>query len=215
MFTGLVEGTGRLTGRRRTGAAGKLRVDTALPLEDVRPGESIAVAGACLTVEQVFPARRVLEFHTLAETLDRTNLGARPIGALLNLERALRLGDRLGGHLVSGHVDAAAPVLDVGQKGDDIVLRIRLPAELAELLIPKGSIAVEGVSLTVARLIDEAFECRIIPHTWEATSLHELRPGDPANLEADMVGKYILRRQALSRRSGGVTAERLSRAGFE
>ncbi len=214
MFTGLVEGTGRLAGRRRMGAAGKLHVETALPLGDVRPGESIAVSGACLTVENVMPDRHTLEFHTLAETLDRTNLGARPLGALLNLERALKVGDRLGGHLVTGHVDTTAPVLDVGRKGDDIVLRIELPAELAELLIPKGSIAVDGVSLTVARLTSGAFECRIIPHTWEATNLHEFRPGDPVNLEADVVGKYILRRHAVSGSSEGVTAERLRRAGF-
>jgi len=214
MFTGLIEDVGRLAGRARTGAAGKLIVETALPLDEVRLGDSIAVSGACLTVSRILPARRALEFHTLAETLDRTNLGTRPVGSLVNLERALRVGDRLGGHLVQGHVDVAAPVLGIGRSGDDLSLRIQLPETLAKLVIPKGSIAVEGISLTVARLDSGTFECRIIPHTWKATNLAAFRAGDLVNLEADMVGKYILRQSDEPATRDEVTPETLRNAGF-
>jgi riboflavin synthase len=156
-----------------------------------------------------------------AETSARTTLADAMPGREVNLERALRLGDRLGGHMVQGHVDAAAPVLFIGREGDDMVLRVALPPVVRDLVIPKGSIAVEGVSLTIAHLDDEAFECRIIPHTWTATNLHTLAPGDTVNLEADMLGKYVARllgkdRQvSLSPGEGPVDEDFLARAGFE
>jgi len=215
MFTGLIEDVGRLAGRARTGDAGQLVVETTLPLDEIRLGDSIAVSGVCLTVNGVEPTRRTLEFHTLAETLDRTNLGARPVGSSVNLERALRVGDRLGGHLVQGHVDATAMILGVGRNGADMALRVQLPQTLEKLVIPKGSIAIEGISLTIARLDLDAFECRIIPHTWNATNLGGLRAGDFVNLEADMVGKYILRQApGETPARGEVTPEILRNAGF-
>ena len=221
MFTGLIQDVGFLRERTRVGDAAKLWVETQLPVQDVEIGESIAVSGACLTVEAAAAERALLRFHALAETLDRTSLGLRPIGGAVNLERALRLGDRLGGHMVQGHVDAAAPVLFIGREGDDMVLRVALPPVVRDLVIPKGSIAVEGVSLTIAHLDDEAFECRIIPHTRTATNLHTLAPGDTVNLEADMLGKYVARllgkgRQvSLSPGEGPVDEDFLARAGFE
>lgn len=196
MFTGLIEDVGELTGRTPQGNAAKLAVRTSLPAREIKLGDSIAVNGACLTVESV--AEGMVRFHTLNETLNRTNLGAVPVGGKVNLERALRFGDRLGGHLVSGHIDTTAPVLRVGHAGEDIVLTIALPESLRALVIPKGSIAVNGVSLTIADLDDASFSLRIIPHTWQATNLPQLAAGSPVNLEADLVGKYILRSHALS-----------------
>ena len=156
-----------------------------------------------------------MAFHCLNETLARTNLAAAPVGSLVNLERALRLGDRLGGHLVAGHVDATAPLLRVEQRDDDIEVTVASPPELQDLLVPKGSIAVNGISLTIAALYAESFSVRIIPHTWEHTSLRSARPGDLINLEGDLVGKFVLRREDRRRAGEGtVTLEKLGEAGF-
>ena len=214
MFTGLIEDVGELVARRSLGRSGKLEVRTGLPLDEVCPGDSVAVNGACLTVESVDTGSRTLAFHTLAETLDRTSLGARPVGSEVNLERALRLGDRLGGHLVQGHVDATGAVLAIDRRADDLVVRIGLPESIRHLVIPKGSIAVDGISLTIADLGREWFEVRIIPHTWSATDLRSARPGDAVNLEADMLGKYVLRQREFAS-GGSVTEESLRQAGFE
>lgn len=216
MFTGLIEDVGQLLARNRSGNTASLTVRTALPAASIAKGDSIAVNGACLTVESVSPADGTLVFHALAETLERTNLGALPNGAPLNLERALRLGDRLGGHLVSGHVDAVAPILEIGRTADDIVLELPVLPALAALVIPKGSIAVNGISLTIAALKERSLTIHVIPHTWIHTGLQHARPGDPVNLEADLIGKYILRaRAAATRETGsGISWEGLAEAGF-
>ena len=214
MFTGLIEDVGELAARRSLGRSGKLVVRTGLPLAEVRPGDSVAVNGACLTVEAADASSGTLGFHTLTETLDRTNLGACPVGGEVNLERALRLGDRLGGHLVQGHVDATGAILAVDRREDDLVVRLDLPESIRHLVIPKGSIAIDGISLTIAELGREWFEVHIIPHTWSGTSLRSARAGDAVNLEADMLGKYVLRQRALET-DGAVTEESLRQAGFE
>jgi riboflavin synthase len=213
MFTGLIEDVGTLARRSPQGGAARLEVQTRLPLAEVRVGDSIAVNGACLTVERATAGTGRLVFHTLAETLARTNLGGLAAGARVNLERALRLGDRLGGHLVSGHVDATAEVVSVGRAGDDWAVTVALPADLRALVVMKGSIAVDGISLTIARLAAETFTVHIIPHTWAGTNLAEARPGTRVNLEADLIGKYILRRQEVEQ-GGGLSAARLRDAGF-
>jgi riboflavin synthase len=215
MFTGLIEDIGTLLERRLVGRAAKLRLRTGLPVGEIRVGDSICVNGACLTVEAADTAGRTLAFHCLNETLSRTNLATAPAGSLVNLERALRLGDRLGGHLVAGHVDATAPVLRLERHDDDLELTLASPADLQELLVPKGSIAVNGVSLTIAALQAESFSVRIIPHTWDRTNLPQARPGDLLNLEGDLVGKFVLRheeRRGLA--AGTVTLEKLGQAGF-
>ena len=214
MFTGLIEDVGRFVAcRRRTGDAA-LEVATALPLAEVRVGDSVAVNGVCLTVEQVMPESGRLWFHVLEETLGRSNLGALPPGAAVNLERALRLGDRLGGHLVSGHVDLTAAVLAVTRAGADRVLRIELPAALAPLLVPKGSVAVDGVSLTIAKLEDGFFEVCLIPHSWSVTALKTRRAGDRVNLEGDLMGKFVLRQRELAADGGHLRWDDLAGAGF-
>ncbi len=196
MFTGIVETTGILADRQRQGEAGQLFVKTDLAPE-LAAGASIAVNGACLTIERIDRGEGILEFHTMAQTLDRTNLGELPVGRKLNLERPLKVGDRLGGHLVSGHIDSTAKIVEFGRLKDDLIIAIELPEDLRMLIIDKGSIAVDGISLTVAALLDDHFRVNIIPYTWEITNLAEYREGESVNLEMDMVGKFVLRREAL------------------
>ena len=213
MFTGLVETMGLLASVTRTGTSAELLVRCDLPVEKLEKGESIAVNGVCLTLTGC--AKGGLSFHALAETLNRSNLGS-SLGRKVNLERALRLGDRLGGHLVSGPIDCRAEVLGIGRVEDDYELRVALPSDVAGQVVMKGSVAVNGVSLTVASLSRSDFAVRIIPHTWAETNLSELRAGDSVNLETDMLGKFVLRQLELhdGGNGGGVTMETLFKAGF-
>jgi riboflavin synthase len=214
MFTGLVEDVGFLVSRTEGAADGKLLVRTGLPLAEISVGDSIAVNGACLTVEDKQGSDK-LSFHTLAETLRRTNLGRMPTGAELNLERSLRLDARLGGHLVQGHVDAVGEIISLLRGEGDIVVRISLPASIRHLAIGKGSIAINGISLTIAELREDSFAVHVIPHSWQATNLRSAKEGDAVNLEGDMVGKYVLRSIELA---GGdrprLTMEDLHNAGW-
>ncbi len=217
MFTGLIEEVGVLKRRQIAGRDGKLVVACGLPAAELRIGESIAVNGACLTVEKIEPGSGTITFHTLHETLRRTNLGRLSLGARVNLERAMRLGDRLGGHLVLGHVDTVAPVRSVHRQKGDVVVRIALPAELRPLLIDKGSIAVDGISLTIVDLAEDLFTVHVIPHTWLHTALSTLVPGHHCNLEADMIGKYVLRAMrtgAATHGEGGLNMQTLLESGF-
>lgn len=198
MFTGLIETTGRLRARDIHGEAGTLLVETTLAAE-MAHGDSLAVNGCCLTVEAIDTAAGTLRFHVLSQTLRVTSLGDVPIDGEVNLERAMRVGDRLGGHMVAGHVDTTAEILAVRQVQDDWVVRIALPEPMRPFAIDKGSIAVDGISLTIADLYDDAFEVHIIPVTWELTNLHAAAAGNRVNLEMDMVGKYILRAESLKR----------------
>jgi len=212
MFTGLIEQTATCLALEKNGRHGTLKLANPFTA-DIAVGDSIAVNGACLTVE-AFSAGELV-FHALAETFARTNLGQLRPGSLVNLERALRLGDRLGGHLVSGHVDTVVKVLSCERRDDDIRLTCQRP-EAEHLLVPKGSVALNGISLTIADLTREAFAVCLIPHTWQATNLHLVRPGDLLNLETDMLGKYV--RQCLqatnANQASTVTMDTLRQAGF-
>ena len=189
MFTGIIEaiGTVRQLTRQPTGA--RVEIAAATIAQATRPGDSLAVEGACLTVTAL--AGETMLCDLSVETLARTTLGALRVGTRVNLERPLRLGDRVGGHLVSGHVDAVGQLVGRIPQGDGAVYRIRFPASLAPFLVPKGSVAVDGISLTVAALTPERFDVAVIPYTLRGTTLAEKRVGARLNLEADLVGKYV------------------------
>jgi riboflavin synthase len=190
MFTGLVQDVGTIT-RMSRGGMMDVWIRTALPVADLARGESIAIDGACLTVVET----RGDEFRVQAsaETLRRTTLGEVRPGAPVNLERALRLSDRLGGHLVLGHVDAVGSVVDRRPEGGALLVAFSLPAALAPYFIEKGSVAVDGVSLTVNELRADRFAVALIPETQERTTLGRKTPGQRVNLEADLIGKYVAR----------------------
>ena len=191
MFTGLVEETGTLERLERAPDGARLVIRGPLVAGDAQLGESIAVNGCCLTVAS--RAGDVLTFDLLAETLARTNLGALPPGAPVNLERALAATARLGGHFVQGHIDVASSVRAFEAVGADHRLEIALPAEFARYVMGKGSIAVDGISLTVAEVRAESFVVWIIPHTLAATNLRAQRAGGLVNLEFDLLAKYLER----------------------
>ena len=195
MFTGLVEETGELLALDRSAEGARLSLRAPLVSTDAQLGDSIAINGCCLTL--VEHAGEVLRFDLLAETLARTNLGDLTPGAPLNLERALAASARLGGHFVQGHIDCATEVLAFSPSGADHRLEIALPAEFAPLVAFKGSIAVDGISLTVAEVLSASFVVWIIPHTLAVTNLCARHTGDRVNLEFDLLAKYLARMLAV------------------
>jgi riboflavin synthase len=190
MFTGLVESMGVVRSFEKRGDAARLTLETTLSGELI-PGESLAVNGCCLTVTDRNDGE--VAFDLLGETLARTNLGSLMPSTRVNLERALRADGRFGGHFVQGHVDTTAEVIQVDAKGEDLNLVIRIPSGGARYFIEKGSVAVNGVSLTVASLEEDRFGLWIIPHTRRETNLGDLKCGAPVNLEYDMLAKYAAR----------------------
>ena len=209
MFTGLIEKLGTI--RRREGLTLEIAVNDIW--QDVVFGESIAVNGTCLTVERCEGS--VITFHTLSETLKRTNLGILPIGSKVNLERALRIGSPLDGHLVTGHVDATGKVRSwLERSGGDMVLTIELPENIKALVAEKGSIAIDGVSLTVVSVNDKEFTVELIPVTREHTALICRQVGMPVNLEADIMARYAARYITVQSSGSNVTMEKLFAAGF-
>jgi riboflavin synthase len=193
MFSGIVEETGRIAKvEERAGGAGRrLWIAARRVLEDARVGDSIAVSGCCLTAVAVEPGRFAVE--AVPETLSRTTLGAWREGDAVNLERALRLDQRIGGHLVQGHVDGVGEVRGVSQEGEGRRLGLSLPSGLARFVAEKGSLAVDGVSLTVAAADGAACEIALIPHTLRATVAGSYAPGTRVNLEVDLVARYLAR----------------------
>jgi len=210
MFTGLIADVGTIVALARGGMT-RLTVATALPAPELALGESIALDGVCLTVVARAPFR--FQVEASPETLRRTTLGGWQVGTKVNLERALRLSDRLGGHVVQGHVDGVSRVAARIPEGGALVVGFELPPELASLVVAKGSIAVDGVSLTVNRVEAGRFEVSLIPETLGRTTLTEKQVGAPVNLETDVIGKYVAR--LLSRTTPGTVDEALlRRAGF-
>lgn len=184
MFTGIVEEVGRLAERRPLGGGARLRIEAPVVTSDCRVGDSIAVNGCCLTVVDAGPGWWAAE--AVAETLSRTNLAGLEPGDPVNLERAARLADRMGGHLVQGHVDGVGTVTAAAPS-----LRVSVPAGLRRYLVEKGSVTVDGCSLTVVSADGDGFQAAIVPHTAEVTTLGMRRPGDRVNLEADVIAKYV------------------------
>lgn len=179
--------------------------------EPLTPGESVAVQGVCLTVTVSSPGEFTCD--VLKETLTKTNLAGKHVAAPLNLERAMRAGDRLGGHFVTGHIDETGKVANLTLSGADRVLEVAASPSFMGQLVSKGSVTVDGVSLTVVDLSAKTFSVHLIPHTWEHTSLRVLKRGGSVNLEADILGKYV--QKQMDRKMGnGVTLEKLMSAGF-
>jgi riboflavin synthase len=195
MFTGIIEAVGRVLSLEDTPSGARLRIDAPFARE-LAVGESVAVDGCCLTA--LPPAGGPLLADLSPETLRRTTLGGLTPGRPVNLERSVRLADRMGGHLVSGHVDGVESIRAVETSGDGRRVRISLAPDAGAFLVPQGSIAVDGISLTVAGLGPDWFEVAVIPHTLSVTSLGQKRSGDAVNVEHDLVGKYLLRAMALA-----------------
>jgi len=189
MFTGLVEDVGTIGSLRRQNGSAVLTVKTKLPVRAMARGASIAVNGACLTV--VEKRRNAFTVDVSPETLSRTNLESLKVGSRVNLERPMRLADRLGGHLVTGHVDGAGAVAAIEKQGEFTIVDFVLPAHLGALLVAKGSVAVDGISLTVNACRKNGFSVALIPFTLSHTNLRGRKVGDKVNIETDLIGKYV------------------------
>ena len=189
MFTGLVELTGKVLSLEPRGESARLIVEAPKIALELTLGESVAVNGCCLTVTDI--ADGTFAFDLLMQTLRVTSLGDLKTGSLVNLERAMRLGDRFGGHFVQGHVDDTLRILDFSPHGQDHRLEVEFPARHHGLVIPKGSICLDGISLTAAEVTASSVTCWIIPHTAQVTHLHTKKAGDRVNVEFDMLGKHV------------------------
>lgn len=216
MFTGLVECMAEIRSAQRRRGILELSLAVAMDLSDSKIGDSFCVQGACLTAVG-FPSGCLLA-EVSQETVQRTTLGSFAPGRRVNLERALRVSDRLGGHLVTGHVDGIGQMVERRERAQNIDLRFRADPRVSRYLVEKGSICVDGVSLTLGMCEKDAFTVHLIPHTLEKTTLQFLRPGDPVNLEADIIGKYVEKLLAFQEPSAegteGVSKELLVKHGF-
>ncbi len=214
MFTGLIEDVGKVLKITKSGDSAGLEVATALPTEEIKLGDSVSVKGACLTV--VGKSASMLSFDVSPETIERTAFNRLRPGHHVNLERALKLGDRLGGHIVSGHVDCVASIVSRREVSGNLIFEFRIAKEYTRYIIEKGSVAIDGISLTVNTVSDEGFTVNVIPHTARMTTLCYGKPGEEVNIETDILGKYV-ERLLSGRNSGkesGVTMELLAKNGF-
>lgn len=191
MFTGIIEELGSVESIEQVGDNARLVVSATIATTDTLDGDSIAVNGVCLTALNVIASSFAADVSK--ETLDRSTLGSLASGSPVNLERAVTPATRLGGHIVQGHVDGRGTFISAENNGDFWTVRIGFSPEFAKYLVYKGSVAVEGISLTVAALGDDHFDIAVIPKTWELTNLSSLKPGDAVNLEADVIAKYVER----------------------
>lgn len=191
MFTGLVEGVGTIVAVSDRASGRRLEIDAPALLDDVRLGDSIAVDGICLTVAQI--AARGFVVDLVPATLARTTAAEWTVGRRVNLERAVPLRGRLGGHLVQGHIDGVGQVVARTQDGDALWLDVEVPPEVARVTVPQGSIAIDGVSLTVQDLVGARVRVTLVPHTQNVTTLTDRHVGDRVNVEADLIGKYVAR----------------------
>jgi riboflavin synthase len=207
MFTGIVEEVGKI--HRVESRSGYQRTTIAAQqvLEGVKVGDSIAIEGACHTVVQFDNSTFVVE--SVAETLKRTTLGDCRVGSKVNLERSLKLGDRLDGHMVAGHVDGVGKVKTLTESADNVVFEFEVPRDLAPYIAEKGSVAVNGISLTVVSVTDRTFSVTVIPHTLSVTTLSEKHVGDRVNLEVDMIARYLERLVQFGRLEDGLTEDRV------
>jgi len=213
MFTGIIQHVGTVEALQTTPTGRRVGIDLGPLAEGCRIGDSVAVAGACLTLAAVESSTG--RFDVEAETLRRTTLGALRVGSRVNLERPVRADGLLDGHIVQGHIDGTARVESIRRSGEWLV-RFAAQRDLTDQMVEKGSIAIDGVSLTLVEVRDGAFSVALIPRTLEATTLAELRAGDEVNVELDVLGKYVRKYLKLScdKQDDGLTLEKLRRAGF-
>lgn len=211
MFTGLIEEVGRVAAVRTVGGGADLRIEAPETGADAEVGESIAVNGACLTVEETAPEG--FTCHAGSETLERTTLGQLRPGAPVNLERALSVGDRVGGHFVQGHVDCVGWIAARAGEGTTVRLMVEMPAEYARYVAEKGSVAVDGISLTVTEVKGAGFSVAIIPHTLRNTTLAAVEGGQRVNIETDILAKYVERLLG-GERPEGISEDLLAEHGF-
>ncbi|HRU97776.1 MAG TPA: riboflavin synthase [Ruminococcus sp.] len=214
MFTGIVEEKGTVRAVQRSGNSSFIRIEAKKVLEDVHLGDSIAVNGVCLTVTHFDGT--TFQADVMNETLERSSLGSLRAGSPVNLERAMAAGGRFGGHIVSGHIDGTGIISDVKNDGIAVWYTVSAPPEIMRYIVEKGSVAIDGISLTVAKVTDTSFSVSVIPHTVEQTILSSKKNGDTVNLENDIIGKYVekLMKPEPEKTKSGVTMEQLLRNGF-
>ena len=212
MFTGIVELTGIVSDTRVAAGGRRLRVDASSIARECKYGDSVCVQGVCLTVGAV--TGDSLEFDVITETLRRTILGRKRVGDRVNLERSLKVGDRLDGHFVQGHVDGTAVVTELRRSNREYVIGLRPDEHLTSYMIPKGSVAIDGVSLTIAEVRNGDFTVALIPTTLERTTLSKLAVGDLVNIESDIFTRTIVHRLAQMTDAGGPTLDMLQKVGF-
>ncbi len=220
MFTGIIEETGTIAAVRRGSVSARLSIAGSIIFDDLKLGDSVAVNGVCLTAASI--SNGVFEADVMAETLRRSNLGSLHTGSRVNLERAMLAGGRFGGHIVSGHIDGTGTIAEMKREENAVWVKITAPDSIMRLIVEKGSIAIDGISLTVADLGPGFFRVSVIPHTGEETTLLSKHQGDVVNLENDVVGKYVEKLMNFggestphdNRESGGLSMEMLAANGF-
>jgi riboflavin synthase len=212
VFTGIIEELGKIASLDKSGDGARIRIAAKLILEGTKEGDSIAVNGTCLTALNI--SADSFQADISNETLLRSTLGGLKAGSVVNLERAVTPASRLGGHIVQGHVDGRGKFLSADKSGDFWSVKIGYPKEMGQYFVYKGSVSIEGISLTIASLTNEYFEIAVIPKTWQLTNLSSLRPGDPVNLEADIIAKYVERILTYGKKEESITMEKLFQLGY-
>jgi riboflavin synthase len=209
MFTGLIQNVAKVRAVQHRGSSSVIELELGALASEVKVGDSVAIDGACLTAVAVTGGS--VSFDVSAETLRKTTLGDLRRGSEVNVELAMKPTDRFGGHFVSGHVDGTGVIAEKANRPGEVRLKVRTPRELTDMMVVKGSVAVDGISLTVAALSDGMFEVSLIPHTLAATTLKDKGAGARVNIECDMVGKWV---QRLVKPKGGLTIEKLREEGY-
>ncbi len=214
MFTGIIEELGKISSLDKHASGAKIKISAHIVTKNTNEGDSIAVNGVCLTALDV--KKDSFTADVSQETLDKSTLGKLKTGGKVNLERAVTPTTRLGGHIVQGHVDSRGKFVSAAQNGEFWTVRVSFPKEIGQYLVYKGSVSVEGISLTIAALGADYFEIAVIPKTWELTNLSSLKTGDEVNLEADVIAKYVERIMLYGKAESGenITIEKLSKLGF-
>lgn len=212
MFTGIIEEIGTIEGMKKGASSAVLRIQALKIMDDIHLGDSIAVNGVCLTVTTISTAGFASD--VMHETMNRSSLGSLRMGSPVNLERAMPATGRFGGHIVSGHIDGTGTILNIQRDDNAVWYKIKTPLPVLRYIIEKGSIAIDGISLTVANVYKDSFDVSIIPHTALFTTLAKRRVGDLVNLENDCIGKYVERLMGKETQSNNITAEFLAQNGF-